>query len=150
MAISIPEWSHGPPFCPSSQGQHGNFPTRPPTPFPECTAPSLPGMPRTFSAFLFSQHALRQGLFQSPKSISAHVYIPPTSQARTGVVLLLLQAKGLCVVTRLPQGKISTQALNTLKISPTTSHRAFLRPSQSRKAKTPRFTHLGTSRIFQI
>lgn len=119
-----------------------------PPPFPECATPSLPGIPRTFPAFLFSQHALRQGLL--PEGVCACFYIPPTSWALTGIVLLLLQAKGLCVVTRLLQGKISTQALNTWKISLTPSHRAFLRPSQSRKTKTPRFTHLGTSRIFQI
>lgn len=116
-------------------------------PFPACLAPSrhashLPSIP------IFPEFPVARALPEPWGHLCT--FIPLTSQALTRVILLLLQAKGLCVVTRLLQGKISTEALNTLKISPTTSHRAFLRPSQSQKAKTPRFTHLGTSRIFQI
>ena len=91
-----------------------NFPSRPRT-FPSCPAPSrhssrLPGMPRCRRLSLRGVRAsLRSSLWAGP--------------AQTGVFLPLLQEKGLCVVTRLLQGKISTQALNTWKISLTSSHR---------------------------
>ena len=134
LKVSMATSQHAPPTYPR---MHCTFPSQHASHLP--SIPIFPACP----AAKGSSRALRA-------SLQVFIFLRQTSQALTGVVLLLLQAKGLCVVTRVLQGKISTQALNTLKISPTTSHGAFLRPSQSRKAKTPRFTHLGTSCIFQI